>query len=294
MAMAGLGAQVAKETDAATSEAAKSARSLLTRLLGPSADVIGAHWAERLRERTLARLTDKTEKRAQLQRAAGQSPGIANARVVAEVFTSAQFSDSEVVAEYLSGVLASSRDAEGKNDAGVTWSSLISRLSTDQLKLHYFVYASARQRFIGKDLYSPHEVHNVEVVLDSEPFAAAADMSAVEFSDAIDGLMREGLIGDSYRYGPSKFLFERERARPNTSIHYPNASGLRVRLTVHGVRLFTWGTGYGDRGIEAYADPSINLGAVDAPLPTVTPLFVKDEVVKTDKSRLPTKGAQSS
>lgn len=284
-AAASAGTQIAKVSGPLSDETAKATSNLLVRLFGPSADVIGANWADKLREKNLARLIGKTEKRAKLQQRARQDPGIANPRVASQAFASAEYSDSEVVAEYLSGVLASSRDATGRSDAGVAWSTLIARLSSDQLKLHYFIYASARQRAVQKSLSSPNELHNVGIVLDHDPFIGPADMTMAQFGDAVDGLMREGLIGEGYRYGPATFLFERELLRPGFAVHYPHATGLRVRLTVHGVRLFVWGTGYGDKGIEAYADPSIDLSAVDDPPPIVTAFLVEDEVIRAETSQ---------
>ncbi|MCS3844785.1 hypothetical protein [Microbacterium sp. AK031] len=280
-AIVSAGAHAAKATDSFADEAAKAAGSLLTRLFGPSADVIGANWADRLREQNMERLLKKTEKRAKARETKGEDPGIANPRVASQVFASAEYSDSEVVAEYLSGVLASSRDATGTSDAGVAWSTVVSRLSSDQLRLHYLIYASARQRVIQQGFSRSNNAHSIEIVLHFTPLFALAGMTVTAFADAIDGLMREGLIGDGYHYAPTSQLFEKEAARRNTTVEYPHESGLRVSMSVHGIRLFVWGNGAGDKGIDAYIDPSITLAAVDNPLPTVMTMFVKDDVVKT-------------
>lgn len=105
--------------------AAKETGGLLTRLLGPSADVIGQDWAERLRQTNMARLLKKTEKLA----AGKGDPGWAQPRVANAVFEAAQYANDEIVTDYLSGVLASSREPDGGTDDALPWSSLVSRLS---------------------------------------------------------------------------------------------------------------------------------------------------------------------
>lgn len=274
------GVQAAKATDPFADEAAKAAGNLLTRLFGPSADVIGANWADRLRQRNMERLLKKTEKRAAKREEDGFDPGFANPRVASQVFASAEYADSEVVAEYLSGVLASSRDTSGTSDAGVAWSAVVSRLSSDQLRLHYLIYAGARNRVIKQGFSRPNEAHSVEIILPLTPVFDLAEMTPVAFADAIDGLMREGLIGDGYSYGPASGLFERDTARANQTVEYPHVDGIRVTMSVHGIRLFVWGNGAGDKGIDAYLDPLTTLAAVDNPLPVVEAMFVKDDVVR--------------
>lgn len=265
-----------------SSEGAKAASNLLTRLIGPSVDVIGANWADKLREKNMQRLLDKTEKRAKAREDAGQDPGFANPRVASQVFESAQYADGEVVAEYLSGVLASSRNPEGTNDAGVAWSTVVSRLSSDQLKLHYAIYASARPVVIAKGFAKANEAHNLELVLQLDALLLAAQLLPIEhMADAIDGLMREGLIGDGYRYGSTEHVFAQKSAgNPEIAARYPHSNGLQLSLSIHGMRLFVWGNGAGNAGIEAYIDPSIVLEATDPSLaPKLVPAYVVADIL---------------
>ena len=137
---AGIGS-VAKIVDANSAEAAKVGGRLWMLLLGPSAKVVGDDWAERLKQRALQQLLRKTQKRAE----GIDDPGFTTPRLAAATFEAAQYADDEIVAEYLSGVLSSSRAPDGGNDEGLPWSAVIARLSTRQLRLHYLVYATARQ-----------------------------------------------------------------------------------------------------------------------------------------------------
>lgn len=271
--------KVGELTEKMAYSAANETGGVLVRLFGPMADVMGQHWADQLREKNLTRLMKKTEKRAKKEQDAGRDPGFANPRVASQVFESAQYSDSEVVAEYLSGVLASSRDASGKNDAGVAWSTVVSRLSSDQLRLHYVVYASARGVVQGMGLDHVNDAHNLEVVLPLGETIFANDLyPATRFADAVDGLMREGLIGDAYSYGPLESVFESERrSRPEFGADLDLDDGLRIRLSIHGLRLFLWGNGAGHMEAKAYLDMTVPLELADDDNP---PTLVRAFAVK--------------
>lgn len=280
-----VGASVADST-------AKETGGLLVRLFGPSADVMGQHWAEQLREKNLQRLLRKTEKHARTKENSGGDPGYANPRVASQVFEYAQYADSEVVAEYLSGVLASSRSATGTNDAGVAWSSVVSRLSSDQLKLHYLLYASARSQVISQGFGRPNEAHRLEIAIPLNEALVSMGVRAIEqFADAVDGLMREGLIGDGYRYGGKGFIFEKELKRADAQVDFPHANGVRLGLTIHGMRLFVWGTGAGPRGLSSYIDPSVALStaeaSIEAPLSILPAYIVKNIVTRNTELHPP-------
>lgn len=286
--LTGVIAQAANAGATAADAAAKESGNLLVRLLGPSADVMGKHWADQLRERNLQRLIRKTEARAAAKELSGEPAGYANPRVASKVFESAQFAESEVVAEYLSGVLSSSRSETGQNDAGVAWTSLISRLSSDQLKLHYLFYVSIRPQVISEAFNKANLAHNLECVLPlAEVFMAMSISETEHFADAVDGLMREGLIGDGYSYGPKDYIFANEMALPGTAITFPYPNGIRLRVTIHGMRLFIWGMGVGALGLESYLNPSLALLATDSstntPLDTL-PGFIVKNVVKPSEA----------
>lgn len=252
----GAASSASKTLDATSAEAAKVANNLLTRLLGPSADLVGAQWAEALRQKNLERLLRKTEKRA----GATNNPGIANPRLASQVFEAAQFADDEVVAEYLSGVLASSRDTEGRNDSGVGWSALVNRMSSDQLKLHYLVYASTRSSLIDFGPENANALNEEELLLDLNAILANMRIETSDginrFADALDGLMREGLIDDTYAYGPIDSITE-SRGKHGKYLHTPIKFGLHVGATIHGIRLFLWGMGLGRGSVDQYLDGAV-------------------------------------
>ncbi len=274
----GAAAKAVASTDKMAGAAAEESRWFFRKLFGPMAEVMGEHWADRLRERNLRRLREKTEARQREAEKGGVDPGVANPRVASQVFEAAQYSDQEVVAEYLSGVLASSRDATGKSDNGVAWSGLVSRLSSDQLRLHYQIYASLRPVVIRASIKNMNGLHNRKVLMPLDAvYAQGGFASHAAFSDAIDGLMREGLIGEGYSYGPIATV--QASLVTGQSIHYPLNTAMAVNLSVHGVRLFLWGLGAGSLLSEAYLDASLVLQPVDAAEmpPLVAPCgFIED------------------
>ncbi|WP_146245793.1 MULTISPECIES: DUF4393 domain-containing protein [unclassified Curtobacterium] len=257
---------VARATDEAAAEGAKVAGNLLTRLLGPSADVVGADWAEKLRRHNLERLLKKTQTHA--DRDGASEPGFATPRLAASTFEVAQYADEEIISEYLSGVLSSSRNPTGGNDSGIPWSAIISRMSSDQLKLHYLIYSSCREDLIqlGKD--KANQLHQTDILLATEDVFARLELNRANFyrlSDAIDGLMREGLIDSTfgYAFGPIAVLAEQQRKYGN-SLAADFASGIRLSISIHGIRLFLWGLGRGDGLVDQYIDKNVALAPADA------------------------------
>ena len=116
-------------TTAALEAAGNDAQGVITRLFGPTADIMGTQMASAYKQRLLKRVINKADKKAKTDRNGSIPP-----RVVQEVFEKAQWSENQFVAEYLSGVLASSRSADGTNDNGMSWTALVGRLPSDLLK----------------------------------------------------------------------------------------------------------------------------------------------------------------
>ena len=68
-------------------------------------------------------------------------------RVLKGIVNEGAFCEDSIAAEYLGGVLASSRGTGSRDDRGVVMNALIGRLSVYQLRTHYILY------HIIKDLY---------------------------------------------------------------------------------------------------------------------------------------------
>jgi hypothetical protein len=115
------------------------------RVLGPSLDEVGAE-LRRLTERRLTnvgRVVQIANKKSK-----GQHEDAApNFRAAELILREAMVADSGIVADYLGGVLASAR-SDGSDDA-VAWTSLIGRMSSSELLLHYVLYAGIRRSALG-------------------------------------------------------------------------------------------------------------------------------------------------
>ena len=261
-------AMAARAVDPTAAEAAKVGGRLLERLVGPSVDALGLQWADRLRERNLVRLLRKTQARE------GENPGTVSTRLAAQVFEAAQYADNEMVAEYLSGVLASSRAEGGGSDGGISWSALIARLSSDQLALHFQIYSSVREPLIYSQPENANKLHSVEVLIPLDELWESlnyGERGDVRLADAVDGLMREGLIGDGYAYGGMENVAV-SSPQHGARLIAPFERGFRVIVSIHGIRLFLWGLGHGQGSIEQYIDPGVILEPAESEsaLATVT------------------------
>jgi hypothetical protein len=98
-------------------------------LLAP-ADALAEHWKERVRTR-LERVSDAASRKQQVESA------VVDERIAFRVFMEAAFTDDEVVAEYLAGVVAGTASAQ---DDGASALSQIGRLSSLALRMHYVAY----------------------------------------------------------------------------------------------------------------------------------------------------------
>lgn len=108
---------------------------LLLRAFGPVADAFAVELAKLppFAVRNLERLADRLQQRRRNNQEA-VSP-----RLLRRVLDEGAWSEHEVVAEYLSGVLAASGSDEA-NDRGLGAVALVQRLSAIQLRAHYLIY----------------------------------------------------------------------------------------------------------------------------------------------------------
>jgi hypothetical protein len=133
---------VLKVAEGVGNEAAKTTSGLLSRALGPAADEIGI-WLGRLthfRLNNIQRIAMAAEKRG--------GEGVIHPRVVHQVLEDGSFCDSELLAEYFGGILASSRTPDGRSDIGVSWSSVVASMSSVQIRGHFCCIASGRNSFM--------------------------------------------------------------------------------------------------------------------------------------------------
>lgn len=112
---------------------------LVVKLFGPSCDYLGerlkAHISGETAKRNTARVVEKAIRKIGSDLT---KPGAVRPRIMKAVLEEAPYCDNEVMAEYLGGVLASSRGAA--SDRTVAMTATLGRLSTCSIVLHFVLY----------------------------------------------------------------------------------------------------------------------------------------------------------
>lgn len=231
-------------------------KELLLKLLGPSADYIGnvlAQWTEaahknlrRVFENAFEKLGDRVESE-------GQVPP----RVLKAVLEEGAFAEDPLMADYLGGVLASSRSGTPRDDRGAAMVALIARLSTYQLRTHYIFYTVAHDLLAGMEvnlgMQSERQAPRARLFV---PFSAY--MPAMEFVDGEDpnifishalyGLIREELLDDWFVYGGVEHLSK----EAGTAIP---EDGFLLQLAPLGVELYLAARGLPDLTLADFLNP---------------------------------------
>lgn len=212
-------------------------------LLGPSAVVVGSRlanataWSLDNVERMFKRATDRSQ---------GSADPV-NPRVLARTVDESSISDNEVMAEYLGGVLASSRTPDGKDDRGVAFVSTVGRLSSSTLALHYACYAHAALALAGQAV-NPH----LEVQLQPQRvfvslidlFATAKLTETTALTHGLFAMNGAGLL-TAFSSGPAEHMRQNE-------VPHAQQSGLLYQITFAGIELFMWGMGLGQRSASDF------------------------------------------
>ena len=238
-------------------EAAKATGGLLSRVLGPSADELG----EALRSYTAFRVANVNRiatKAEQKQEGAGTVPP----RVAHRLLEEGSFSDDELMAEYLSGVLAGSRSPDGRDDRAIVWSELVAGMSSLQLRAHFLLYREWARLLQGRrDVQLSLDVGRTQarLVVPLAPFlvllAGDSDVDmGVALAHSIPGLVRLGLIGNNYHWGSSE----------SSGISNPPFSNLlRVEPSSAGIELYGLALGLSDISPQTFAQLATPLEGVD-------------------------------
>lgn len=187
-------------------------------------EAVAEHWKERVKQRL-----DRTLATAKAK--AGGGDITPSDRVAFKVFTEAAFTDDEITADYLGGVLAASTPGE---DAGAPIVAQIGRLSATQLRLHYVVYRELRRLWPDPalNLYQETEATGagVRIPIEDAVAAVAWDPDRESLGALIGTLAKEGLLNGRFEFGPE-------------SVDGETSWSLRVRPSALGAELFLWGHG---------------------------------------------------
>jgi hypothetical protein len=240
------------------------------RILGPTFDQIGDDLRTRYSESRLRNTQRIFEAANRKVDAVGPPVGSIPPRVVMKVLEEGSWCDSQIVAEYFGGILASSPSNDELDDRGSSWTSLLGRLATRDIHLHYLCYSALRETFNGStELRLGMSVDQIKAQL-YVPASKVLDAMQLEHSsrsferhvvESLLSLSREDLIGEQYLIGkPELFLSE-------LGISVPE-DGFLFTPSTSGVRLFYWAHGLGDADINSILKPG-NAFEVDPIIPLI-------------------------
>jgi hypothetical protein len=243
----------------AITAAAKSetSQSLIRAVLLPSAELYGQHLRDildtRLSERRAAnaqRILEKASRKLDPNQTGYWPP-----RVVKEIFDDGSLTDDGLAAEYLAGVLASSRSPNGRDDRGVAISTMINRLSFYTLRTHYIFYTAVRQLLAGSGLQLGVDVEakKAQVYIPYSTYYSAMEFDRSEdawgaSTHAIYALAQDNLIGLDYWFGRLEFIRESFPSAPEV--------GMVITPSVRGVELYLWAAGKSRSSESSFLDPN--------------------------------------
>lgn len=213
----------------------------LWHLLGPTTKYLGGKTQE-LTERGVDNLERIFKKAIARLPADAKADGAVPPRVLRLAMTEGAFTDDEIAAAYLGGVLASSKTEGGRDDRGVCANAMISRLSVFQIRLHYVCYMAMHYLLQGVDADFGHSSELKNKI----HFGTTGLLIAMGFGDELEapdfnldsalthalyGLNKEELISDwEFRWN----------------------NGLQCNPTPIGTELFLWANGQGRQSIEYF------------------------------------------
>ena len=240
---------------------------VVEKLLGPTADYLGEglrEWTQR-RVENVGRIFNNAANRL------GDSieqPGRVPPKLLKEILDAGSFCDDELAAEYYGGILASGRTENGRDDRAATYVTLISQLSTYQIRFHFIFYTVLRQKFMGADLRPTfgEDLGKMIVYLPLSLLNSAMDFSNDELQwdillHCFTGLYRQQLIEAAFA-GRASHLNEVGRKDLGPQWHDVEEDGFVMAPTMHGIDFYLWAMGVRRSRASEFLDPDLQLANV--------------------------------
>lgn len=219
---------------------------VVEKILGPTSEYIGEHlkeWTKKKVENTAGIFKNAEKKLGHALDETGKVPP----KVLKGILEEGAWCEEEIQVEYFGGALASSRTGVSRDDRGASFISLISRLTTYQLRTHYLFYKLVKRHFTGNsvNMNDGNEWSDLEIFIPIETFYDAMDFTKEEaenwetfLSHVMWGLNKEDLI-TGFSWG-SKDVMKK-------SFICADSNGIIFQPTKMGIELFMWAFGYGQK-----------------------------------------------
>lgn len=220
----------------------------LNKMLGPTADYLGASLKEIAQKRTEAvlKIFQNAEKKLGEKL---ETPGQVPPKILKIIMDEGSYTDDQLAIEYFGGILASSRTEQGRDDRGARIAKILDSLSTYQIRAHYLVYTIIRKLFKNKRyFFNQDDRQKMKIFIPWQTYFKAMEFEEKEKNNMTSflnhifyGLHNEGLI-ESFTYGQVEHL----------QAEFPEAkeSGLIVTPSALGAELYLWGYGVGDKDLD--------------------------------------------
>ena len=237
--------------------AAIGSTKLIEKVLGPTADYLGAGLRDFAQHRVdnVKRIFEKAGEFLGDRPPNGES---VPPRVLRDVLDDGSYRDDELTASYYGGILASSRSGISRDDRGASFTALVGRLTTYQLRAHYILYRTVSQLYstTRRNLQDGGPRAECQTFMPMDDYIAAMQPQSGETGDALlshvfFGLSRETLIESSFTFGPAEHMKKQ----------FPDASsgGILFQPSALGVELFLWATGNSALPLNAICEQEILL-----------------------------------
>lgn len=224
---------------------------VVEKILGPTSEYIG----EQVKEWTVKKVTNTANVFKNAEKKLGKKinkEGKVPPKVLKGILEDGAWCEEELQVEYFGGVLASSRSGISRDDRGAYFVSLISRLSTYQLRTHYLFYHLIKQQFNGEDIniHDGNNWPNLQMFISFDTFYNSMDFTKEEganweniLSHAIWGLNKEELL-TGFSYGNEDYVKKKFTEAKTAGIIY--------QPTKMGVELFMWAYGHGQENTNDF------------------------------------------
>lgn len=221
---------------------AYASKDLIAKVLGPTADYVGNETKDLVEAsaRNLKAIFRSAYKK--LSALGVDEANAVNLRVLKEVLSEGRFVDHEVTQSYFAGVLCSAKTDPSADDRGVFYISIIKKLSSYQVTLHYIAYLALSAALRSKDIDYFEKIKNrssLKVYIPSDLlFDAFGITSKSDFYTKTEHSLSG--LSDSSLIGPGAGLVDGIKEGRFDAI---GGSGVVLTPTLLGADCFLWANG---------------------------------------------------